>query len=284
MQKRERLATLAGAIMFTLAVPTAFLQEYCKYNPYLLPGLGLAAILLYLGYFLTSNTVVKLARSFYAKSSKWSIVCLLIAIVVIGFILWKAEWYVIGKSKEHVSALKTKDMPPKEKISQLITVPNFVQPKQSTTKSPKQYSPQTVPVSKELSHSSKPSIVKKQDIPDAGKVIPSNIFMHTPQISGSNPSIRICKNHPNDNFVRQGQSRLRISVSEVKKENNETVVNCKLCMVDDEQERNIEKFSSVTEGSCITYDNYSIRVNLISPDFDCAWFAVSYNEKSCKQK
>jgi hypothetical protein len=287
MQKRERWAALAGAIMISLFVPTAIDQEYFRYNPYLLPVLGLIAILLYTGFFISSNIFIKLVRSFYAKSGKVSIVTMLIVIAAIGTILFKAERYAISKSKEHIATLKTKDTLP---ALPQPTPPKLIQPKQPTTTSikdpttKKQVTPQKVTDLKELPPSPKPPVAKKQGIPEVEKYLPvmGGMGIGTLSISGSNPPVKICRDHPYDEFVRQGRFRPRISVSEVNKDNNGVVVSGKLCMVDDEQERNPEKFTSVSVNTCMMYDNYSIRVISIANGFNCAEFAVSYNEKPCR--
>jgi uncharacterized RDD family membrane protein YckC len=59
MPKRERMATWAAAIVLTLALPVALDQGYFRYNPYILPILGLIAVLLYLGLAVTSGTCKK---------------------------------------------------------------------------------------------------------------------------------------------------------------------------------------------------------------------------------
>jgi len=47
------------AIVLTLALPVALDQGYFRYNPYILPILGLIAVLLYLGLAVTSGTCKK---------------------------------------------------------------------------------------------------------------------------------------------------------------------------------------------------------------------------------
>ncbi len=89
----------------TVAVPIAFLQEYFKYNPYPLPIIGLIAVLLYLGFFITSDTFIKLAKTFYKRSHMLSLVIFIITFAFTGAVLGAAEWYAICRSQEHISSL-----------------------------------------------------------------------------------------------------------------------------------------------------------------------------------
>ena len=53
---RERWGALAGAVLLTIALPIGIDQGYFRHNAYALPVLGLVALLVYLGLFITSKT------------------------------------------------------------------------------------------------------------------------------------------------------------------------------------------------------------------------------------
>ena len=108
MYKRERWAALAGAIMITIALPIAIDQGYVRDNPYLLPMIGLVAALLYIGFFVTTDFFVKLARSFYERNRMLSLMTFVIIGAFFGAVLGAAEWFTIVKSKEHILTLKKK--------------------------------------------------------------------------------------------------------------------------------------------------------------------------------
>ena len=76
-----------------------------KYNPYPLPVIGLIAVLLYLGFFLTNPIFIKWAKYFYAKSRNLSIFVFTSIFLIIAVVLGMAGWFAINKSKEHISAL-----------------------------------------------------------------------------------------------------------------------------------------------------------------------------------
>jgi hypothetical protein len=117
---RKRLATLAGAILITLALPIAFAQEYFIYNPYLLPILGLVAIILYLIFFLTSQFCEKSIHSFYLKSPKLSLLIFIIISITVLMLLGIGEWVAIQKSINHVNNLLTKKYPQPLQPPQLV--------------------------------------------------------------------------------------------------------------------------------------------------------------------
>jgi len=152
MGKRERLGALAGAIVITIALPIAIDQGYVRDNPYLLPALGLVAALLYVRFFVTSDTFIKLANSFYAKRSKLSLIVFIIAFVIVGASLTVAERFAINKSKEHIASLSSAEKAPSprkiEPFKQLST-PTKIQTKVIyQTKYSKVFVPQTTHIQK----------------------------------------------------------------------------------------------------------------------------------------
>lgn len=102
---RKRWAGLAGAILLTIALPVAIDQGFFRYNPYLLPIIGLIAVLLYLLFFVTSNMFLKWAQSFYAWSHIFSIITFIIIFLFIITIIVTAEWFAICKNKEHINKM-----------------------------------------------------------------------------------------------------------------------------------------------------------------------------------
>jgi len=109
MLKRKRILSLATAIILSIGIPLVFYQEYFKYNAYLLPIVGLIAVLLYIGFFLTRSAFIEWLRVYYKKRPKLSMVLFIGAVPCLVIIIVYAEWFAIVKSKEHVDNLKTRD-------------------------------------------------------------------------------------------------------------------------------------------------------------------------------
>jgi len=99
--KRERIGALAGAILLTVALPIAIDQGYFRYNVWALPSLGLVTALLYLGFFVTGSR----CWEWWNNRRGLTLVGIIIAVLaIVG-----AWWVALGKSKQHVAVLISKD-------------------------------------------------------------------------------------------------------------------------------------------------------------------------------
>jgi len=103
------MATWAAAIVLTLALPVALDQGYFRYNPYILPILGLIAVLLYLGLAVTSGTCKKIIKYLYLKSPRFSLIGFIVIGVTIVGLLGICEWFALRKSIDHVNELHAED-------------------------------------------------------------------------------------------------------------------------------------------------------------------------------
>jgi hypothetical protein len=78
---RERSAALAGAILLTGALPIAIDQGYFRYSPYALPTLGAFAVLLFLGFFLSSHRIIGIVKRLWQRP----VPAVLIFLAIFGF-------------------------------------------------------------------------------------------------------------------------------------------------------------------------------------------------------
>jgi hypothetical protein len=92
------------------------------------------------------------------------------------------------------------------------------------------------------------------------------------KISTTSAPFKVCKNQTVKN------SGIIISVQSIKLENNSSYAYVTVSAPGKKD----KQFSAVESGSCLSYDDYSIRLKSISPDFACAEFIVSNNEKPCE--
>jgi uncharacterized protein YjbI with pentapeptide repeats len=98
--KTEVLAALAGVIVLTIGLPIAIDQGYFRYNSYVLPLLGLAAVALYLGLIFHPKSIVWIKAHKVLSST----VALLLAIG--AFIAFKAAFLT---SRKHVAEQMARD-------------------------------------------------------------------------------------------------------------------------------------------------------------------------------
>jgi hypothetical protein len=106
---RERWAALAGAIILTIALPIAIDQGYFRYNAHVLPALGAFAVLLYLGFFLSSPYAISKARAFrLGFCPRYRVLGMILFIAIFGVagcLLGATYFIVLGRSKEHVAEI-----------------------------------------------------------------------------------------------------------------------------------------------------------------------------------
>jgi hypothetical protein len=114
--RRERWAALAGAVLLTGALPIAIGQGYLRHNEYLLPGLGLLAVLLYIGFFLTTEFSKMCIARLYSECGKvgnfalygvFASLC-----VLVGGALASSEMVLIVKSREHIAGILAEGQKP----------------------------------------------------------------------------------------------------------------------------------------------------------------------------
>ena len=108
MWHRRYYLVIAGVIVTSL-IPLAIAQEYFRYNPYILPILGLIATGLFLAFFLTGQYW----RNFYHNHCKIGngFLIFIIILIIIADVLW------IRGSINHVAELKLKDAQTKAFLS-----------------------------------------------------------------------------------------------------------------------------------------------------------------------
>lgn len=119
MQRRERIAAFAGAIVLTIALPVALDQEWFRHNPYILPVVGLAALVLYLVLGVTSNFARTRTVKFRRSNRVLSLTIFVVLGGLVGVALGMGEWWALGKSKAHIAALEELD-----KRTRAITEPH----------------------------------------------------------------------------------------------------------------------------------------------------------------
>jgi hypothetical protein len=112
---RARIAARGTAIVLSIWIPVAIDQGYFRYNAYILPVVGLLAVVLYASLILTSPQMEARIHNFhrgFGMNHPWKYLALVallggILITLIG----TGEWYTIHKSQEHVAALRKADSP-----------------------------------------------------------------------------------------------------------------------------------------------------------------------------
>jgi hypothetical protein len=104
--RTERWAALAGAVIMTIGLPIAIDQGYFRYNAYVLPGLGLFSVFLYLGFALTSKSALRFFKTRLERDKVAAIVVMLF----LGAIIVSAVTYGFMKgidaSERHIAASK----------------------------------------------------------------------------------------------------------------------------------------------------------------------------------
>jgi hypothetical protein len=113
---RERLATLALAIVMTIALPIAIDQGYFRYNAYVLPWLGLTACLLYLAFVLTMPVVIRFLKTRIERDRITAIVLVVVMAAAIGFGLFSEFGKILSMSKLHVAAALKADSKPENTV------------------------------------------------------------------------------------------------------------------------------------------------------------------------
>jgi hypothetical protein len=115
-----------------------------------------------------------------------------------------------------------------------------------------------------------------QTTPGIKIISPSPSHFGDMKMSVSTPKpIQLCKN---DSRVFSG---LKITVQNVTSEAGKRVVYGTVIEAVD-KEAELKKFSAVETGTCMIYRTYSIKVESISGDFECADFTISRYNNICK--
>jgi hypothetical protein len=109
---RKRVATCLGAIVLSIWIPVAIDQAYFRYNTYILPVVGLAAIILYLGLLRTSKPVHGYVTALHARFAGKPLPYLVIVGGCMGLIILLVgggEWLAIRASEAHVARIRKID-------------------------------------------------------------------------------------------------------------------------------------------------------------------------------
>jgi hypothetical protein len=109
---RKRFAAWAGAIFLTVGLPIAIDQGYVRYNPYILPLLGLAGILLYLVLAVTSSFAKTTVKSFHGTYPRTTVTVIIFMCICVITLLGTSEWYSINKSITYTQHLQEADNSP----------------------------------------------------------------------------------------------------------------------------------------------------------------------------
>ena len=106
---------MAGSNCLEYLDPVAIDQAYFRYNAYVLPVVGLIAIVLYLGLALTSQRVRQKVHSLHSDFIERPLIYALVVGSFLGLLillLGAGEWASIQASKAHRAELHAKDNPP----------------------------------------------------------------------------------------------------------------------------------------------------------------------------
>jgi hypothetical protein len=103
---RERWAASAGAAVLTIALPVAIDQGYFRHNAYVLPVLGLVALLVYLGLFVTSETcksyALALKKRFEKRHRVHGLLIFACAGAFVGMLIGVCFWLALKESRKHI--------------------------------------------------------------------------------------------------------------------------------------------------------------------------------------
>jgi hypothetical protein len=109
---RKRIAALAAAMVLTFCLPVAIDQGYFRYNSYILPVGGLAALILYIGLLLTSKPMISWLHGLHDRFQNQPLAYVIVvgtAVALVMLFLAGGETLAINKSREHVAELRRRE-------------------------------------------------------------------------------------------------------------------------------------------------------------------------------